>query len=97
MHVEFEAELWLYPGEAGWHFVTLPVELAEDVADLSAPTRKGFGSVPVTVTIGASTWNTSLFPDSKAGSYLLPVKKPVRRRENLTDGDRVSVELLVRV
>lgn len=21
---EFDAELWLYPGKGGWHFVTLP-------------------------------------------------------------------------
>jgi hypothetical protein len=35
---------------------------------------------------------TSVFPSS-SGSYLLPVKKPVRRAEGLEAGDVVTVEL----
>ncbi|MGE5409110.1 MAG: hypothetical protein ACM3NV_10920 [Syntrophothermus sp.] len=27
---EFDAQLCLYPGEAGWHFVTLPPNLSDE-------------------------------------------------------------------
>ena len=79
----FDAELWLSPGEAGWHFVTLPGELADDIRAQAPGARRGFGSVRVRATIGATSWETSVFPDTKRESYLLPVKADVRRRDPL--------------
>ncbi len=91
MAYRFRAVLWMHTGEAAWHFVTLPPDVADEIADLTATTRAGFGSVRVTATIGATTWNTSIFPDKAAGSYVLPVKKQVRSLEGLHDGDPVEV------
>ena len=76
-----------------WHFVTLPFDLADDIDDGAPDARVGFGSVRVEVTIGSSTWNTSVFPDTKASSYVLPVKQAIRRAERIGDGDRVTVSL----
>ena len=89
----FDAELWLHDGDAAWCFVTLPAELSDDIADQTAGRAGGFGSVRVQVTVGGTTWATSLFPDSKRGAYVLPVKKDVRRREGLAAGDRLHVAL----
>ena len=89
---EFSAPLWQYPGEGSWYFVTVPAELSDDIAELTAGVRKGFGSVRVTATIGSSTWQTSVFP-SKSGTYLLPVKKPVRTAEHLCEGTPVETHL----
>ena len=58
---------------------------------LSGPPT-GFGSVRVEVTLGRSSWRTSVFPD-KARGYVLPVKSAVRRREGLEVGDRVRIAL----
>ncbi|MCC2660044.1 MAG: hypothetical protein K0R37_818 [Arthrobacter sp.] len=91
----FRAELWLYPGEAGWHFLTLPVEVADDIREESAAFRKGFGSVKVTVQAGGQSWQTSIFPDARTGSYLLPVKKSVRAAAHLAAGDAMEVRLTV--
>jgi hypothetical protein len=88
----FSAPLWQYPGEGSWYFVAVPEEISDDIADLTAGRRKGFGSVRVSVTVGGSSWQTSLFP-SKSGSYLLPVKKPVRVAEGLTEGTPVEARL----
>jgi hypothetical protein len=44
-------------------------------------------------TIGKTQWKTSLFPDSKSGAYLLPVKSDVRKKENVTAENKVSVTL----
>ena len=89
----FDAELWLHDGAAAWCFVTLPADFSDDIADRTDGTRRGFGAVRVRVTVGSTTWSTSIFPDTKRGAYLLPVKKDVRRREGLEVGDRLSVAL----
>jgi hypothetical protein len=49
--------------------------------------------VRVEAALGGSRWRTSLFPDRTSGSYLLPVKKAVRDREGIDDGDTVTVRL----
>ena len=86
---EFTAPLWRYPGEGGWHFVSLPPEIGDDIAEVTARIRAGFGSVRVAVTVGTTSWRTSIFPDSKTRTYLLPVKKEVRDAEKLETGDDV--------
>ena len=92
---EFAAPLWQYPGEGGWHFVSLPAEISSDITDMTAGSRRGFGSVRVDVTVGATSWRTSLFPDSKTGTYLLPVKKAVRLAEHLEAGGEVRAQLQI--
>ncbi len=89
------AELWRYPGTSGWHVVTLPPEAAEQVEDARerAGGGPGFGSVPVEVTVGDTTWRTSVFPDKASGGFLLPMKAAVRRQEGLDEGDAVTVHL----
>jgi len=89
----FSAPLWQHPGEGSWHFISVPADISDDIAHLTAATRKGFGSVRVTATVGSTVWQTSVFPDSKTGTYLLPVKKAVRTIENLTPGDDVETRL----
>ena len=88
---EFDAELWLYDGDSAWHFVTVPADVSDEIEAVSSGARRGFGSVPVRVTVGATTWSTSLFPDTKRQAYLLPVKKEVRQREGVSAGSRLSV------
>lgn len=90
--MEFTAPLWEYEGEAPWVFVTLPHDLADEVAD-RAPDGPGFGSVPVEVRVGDTTWRTSVFPDKRSASYVLPVKRSVRRAEGVGPGDEVTVVL----
>ena len=85
-------------GYAPMGFLRIPPEAAEAIAGheferrLEMGKRRGFGSVKVTVALGESRWQTSLFPN-KDGSWFLPIKKPVRVAEGLTDGDEVAVQL----
>ena len=90
---EFAAPLWRYPGADGWHFVSLPPEISADITDLTAGTRRGFGSVRVAVRVGTTSRRTSIFPDSKTGAYLLPVKRAVRLAEHLEAGDELRAHL----
>ena len=92
---EFGAPLWQYPGADGWHFVSLPAEVSGEITEITPGVRRGFGSVRVDVTVGATSWRTSIFPDSKTGTYLLPVKKAVRVAERLEAGDDVRAQLQI--
>jgi hypothetical protein len=92
---EFSAELWRYTGKAAWYFVTLPHDVADDIDEITGDTRRVFGSVRVEVTIGSSTWNTSIFPDTKSESFVLPVKRAVRVAQDLDDGTPVDVRLVL--
>jgi hypothetical protein len=88
----FDAELWEHDGEGSWHFVSVPLELSEDIRARCAHVARGFGSLRVSARVGGTSWTTSVFPSS-TGEYQLPVKKQVRRAERLEAGDVVEVAL----
>mgnify|MGYP001618456032 FL=1 len=87
---KFKARVWLYPGDAAWHFVTLPQKTSLDIDDFFGHMKKGFGSLPVKVTVDQTLWQTSIFPSKQEGSYILPLKAPVRKAEGIKVGDTVS-------
>jgi hypothetical protein len=91
----FTAEVWEHDGSASWHFVSLPDDDADQIEAMFGHRAGGFGAVRVEVTIGATRWLTSLFPDSKRRTYVLPLKKSVRVAEGLNAGSVAVVDLVV--
>ena len=81
--VTFDALLWRSPGKGGWHFVTVP-------ADLAPPPQFGWGRTPVRAEVNGRSWNTSTWHE-KSGRTLLPVPKHVR--QTAVEGDVVSVRM----
>jgi len=93
---EFRAELWPWQTRRDlWTFVTVPDDPSEEIAVFGEGMRRGFGAVPVRVRIGTTTWRTSVFPQSSAGPYVLPVKRAVREANDVGVGDEVDVWLEV--
>ena len=92
--VHFNGEVFQVEN-GSWFFIRLPAETGDDIRDLVTGPPTGFGSVRVEVTIGSSVWATSVFPDKGSGSFVLPVKKPVRLAEGIEEGDEVAVSLRV--
>lgn len=86
-------DVWIYPGMAGWHFVyvqdTISKKIKKDV-----PSKRGFGSIPVTLKLGKTEWTTSIFP-TKEGPYLLPLKASVRKKEGIEAGDKVAIHCTI--
>lgn len=89
----FTAQMWVYRGEGGWHFLSLPKQAADQIR--AGARKSSWGSVRVAATIGATTWNTSIFPDSKTRTYLLPVKAEVRRKEGIAAGQTLRCRLAI--
>jgi hypothetical protein len=91
----FTAEVREHDGSAAWFFIGLPEAEADDIEEQFGAAAGGFGSIRVEVTIGATRWRTSLFPDAKNATYVLPVKKAVRVAEGLEHGSQALVALRV--
>jgi Domain of unknown function (DUF1905) len=96
--------LWIWTSDkapASWHFLTIEGEAAEAIHALAlirrleSGRRKGWGSMKVTVTIGETSWDTSIFPAKDVGGWMLPVKAAVRKAERLLAGDAVEVTVAV--
>ncbi len=87
---KFKAKVWIWPGEAGWHFVNLDKNLYKEIRSVYT---KGF--VKVKATCGKSEWNTSLFPHTKDGAYLLCLKKSIRKDEGIFAGDTIQISLQI--
>lgn len=97
LEYRFSGKVWRWQSETAtaWHFVTLPVELSEDIKVFTKHLTRGFRSVKVTVRIGETVWKTSLFPSKDRGAYLLPIKKSVRTAENLDVDSLAAIHLTI--
>ena len=91
MEFEFVGELIVWRGPAPFHFIAMPLKLAAEIRAAARALTYGWGVIPVEVTIGRTTWRTSLFP--KDGGYLVPIKDAVRKAEGLAPGDIAEVRL----
>jgi hypothetical protein len=88
----FKSKVWLWQGgKAAWHFVSMSEELSQEIRIVNADRKKGWGSIPVVATIGKTQWRTSVFPYN--GSYLLPLKAEVRKKEKIVEDVTVKVTL----
>jgi hypothetical protein len=90
------ANVWRYPGFAGWHFVSIPKKQSAEINKNFSSKKRGWGSLPVTVTLGESTWKTSIFP-SKEGAYLLALKADIRKKEHVRERDAITLKFILRV
>ena len=91
MKLKFSGSVIEWRGPAPFYFVPVPQAESDQIKALSKLISYGWGVMPITVTLGATTWTTSLFP--KDGRYLLPIKNDIRFGENLATGDLVEVTL----
>ncbi|MFZ2886698.1 MAG: DUF1905 domain-containing protein, partial [Minisyncoccia bacterium] len=78
-----------------WRFLVVDKKQADIIRAKHHKKKAGFGSIKVTATIGKSKWATSIFPDKKSGCYVLPLKKQIRRAEDIDAGDSVTFTLEV--
>lgn len=93
MEMTFKAELWEWQGQGAWFFVSLPNEYYSEIKAISSSPKKGFGSVKIEASVGKSEWKTSIFPDTTSATYLLPIKKAIRKAENLNIRDMVNIKV----
>jgi Domain of unknown function (DUF1905) len=91
VRLAFQAEVFQWRGPSPYYFVAVPEPMCDDLRVAARDLSYGWGVVPVTVHIGATSWTTSLFP--KEGGYLVPLKDRVREAEDIAQNDVVELVL----
>ena len=83
IHYTFESPLWQHASPGGWHFISLPVDMAREIRENSQWQEEGWGRLKATARIGSSEWDTAIWYDTKHQTYLLPIKAAIRVKEML--------------
>lgn len=88
VHTEFRVtgEVEIFPQDGGWYYLPVPIEITEDLEKLADR-----GLVPVTATMGNSTWDTSLLPKGD-GTKFIALNAKVRGSEGIDLGDTITVK-----
>ncbi len=87
--ITITVKIWKWSGDMGWHFVTLPREYYESIRNTYPR-----GMVHVTTTIEGTSWDTALFPHIKSKSFILPIKKTIRKAEHLFAGEEITITIV---
>ena len=85
-----KAKVWRWPGDGGWHFVTLDKKLFSIIRE-----KYGKGMIKIRATLCDTSWDTSLFPHMQSGSYLLCINKKVRKSEGIYEGDEINISFRI--
>ena len=93
LHYAFEGEVWFYNNPNAVYFVSLPSEVSAEILELVGTALNPWGTVPVDVTIGDFTWESSMFPRKERNCYDLPLREKVRQRVGIKAGDMISVTI----
>ncbi len=95
LEYKFELKLQIWDGPAPWYFFELPSTESAYIRREFRHLHRGWGSIPVIAQIGDTSWKTSIFWEKK-GQYLLLVKKEVRTREKITNGNIVEISIALK-
>jgi hypothetical protein len=93
VELRFGGEVIWWRGPAPYHFVVLPDPEADRLRAVASRVTYGWGCIPATVTLGATTFTTSIFP--KDGGFRVPLKAAPRRAEGVELGDDVTLVVVV--
>lgn len=93
---KLKSEVIVYQGMSAWRFLAVSKKETDEIKKKYGKLAKGWGSLPVSVKIGRTKWETSIFPDKKSGTYLLPLKAKVRKEESIMDDAVVPFSFTLR-
>jgi hypothetical protein len=92
---EFTAKTWQHSAPNGWHFVSLPTEISNEIRDNLKWQEEGWGRLKANAQIGNSIWKTAIWFDTKQRTYLLPLKAAIRKKENIASDKEIAAILWI--
>lgn len=92
---KLSSKIVAFPGMGAWRFLHVNKKVSDEIKKNFVQKAVGFGSIRVIVKVGKTEWKTSIFPDKKSGTYLLPTKASVRKAEGITDDEPVAFTLRI--
>ncbi len=93
--LKIKEKVWIWPGEtANWFFVYVDTPSVLKIRE-ETKGKRGFGAVRVEAKVGKTVWESSMFWSKKDNCYIFPIKKEVRRKEGILDGDSLTIFLTI--
>lgn len=89
----FSAKIWQHSAPGGWYFVSLPIELSNEIRGNLQWQEEGWGRLKAIAKIGNSEWNTAIWFDTKHSTYLLPIKAEIRRKEKIKLNQMLEISI----
>lgn len=90
---QFSAPLWKYEGAGGWHFVSMPKEMALEIKSNFSQNAEAWGRIKVLAEVGEHSWETSIWYDKKRQTYLLPIKSEVRKTQKIELSQTLTIQV----
>jgi hypothetical protein len=90
---QFKAKLWKDKAPGAWYFVSAPKVISKKIRESQFESEEGWGRLKANISVKNSTWNTSIWFDTKMNTYLIPIKSVIRKKEGLTDGSVFLLEI----
>ena len=90
---EFSAPVWKHSATGGWYFVSLPIESSEEIRQNMKWQEEGWGRMNTKAKIRETLWDTAIWYDTKLGTYILPIKAVIRKKEKIEIGNILDVEI----
>ncbi len=87
--IKTKAKLWVWPGDMPWNFVSLDQEISKSIR-IEFPSSS---MVKVEAEVNNIKWQTSLFRNNRDSIYMLPIKKDVRKKANLFEGEIIDLTI----
>lgn len=82
--------------KGAWRFARVPEKISAQIKEIQkGRPRRGWGAVYAQAKIKKSEWVTSIFPDRYSDTYILPLKKEIRFKENLYDGIDINISIKI--
>ena len=97
MKYEFAAVPFYYLDNPAntWVFISLPKELTQEIRAGHKWQEEGWGRLKIIAQVGVTEWKTSIWFDTKYGTYLLPVKAEIRKKEKVGIGMAVQAAVWI--
>lgn len=92
---KFTSPVWQHPSPGGWYFVSLPIEFSEEIRQNMKWQEEGWGRLKAKVKIRETSWDTAIWYDTKLGTYILPLKAVIRKKEKIKIGDIFEIEIIL--
>ncbi len=87
---QVEGDVDIFPQKGGWVYIRVPIEITERLIHMAKR-----GLIPIRITVGNTTWDTSLLPMGD-GTHFIPLNAKVRKRENIEADDHIKLSFQVR-
>jgi len=92
---EFLASTWQHSSPGGWHFVSLPSDIAKEIRENLGWLEEGWGRLKVTAKIGNTEWETAIWFDTKHKTYVLPLKSKIRNKEKIETDKEIKTTIWI--